>query len=50
MGGAREFRQKNAIAERAKPMLPQSLVFRPMRGTIGSWQHGFRALGSRVLA
>ena len=50
MGGAREFRQKNAIAQRAKPMLLQSVVFQPMRGTIGSWPHGFRALGSRVLA
>jgi len=50
MGGARQCLSKKPDAERAKPMLPQSLVFRPMPGTICSQPHGFRALEGGFLA
>jgi len=42
--------QNLLTAEHAKPMLPQSLVFRPMPGTICPRPHGFRALEGGFLA
>jgi hypothetical protein len=36
MGAAREFLSKNIDIKRAEPMLPQSVVFLPMPGTVCS--------------